>query len=59
MIVSTAGAESPNVHVNFDLATPKDTTMFWRVADFEESRLSTGTQFRIDEARRNWRCSDP
>jgi predicted helicase len=45
MIVSTAGAESSNVHSNLE-RHPKR-IVFWRVDDFEESRVDWD-QFRID-----------
>lgn len=45
MIVSTAGAESSNVHTNLQ-RHPKR-VVFWRVDDFEESRVDW-SQFRID-----------
>lgn len=45
MIVSTAGSESSNVHANLN-AHPKR-VVFWRVDDFEESRVDWD-QFRID-----------
>lgn len=45
LIVSTAGAESANVHRNLDLLGKPVTV--WRVDDFEESRVDWD-QFRID-----------
>lgn len=45
MIVSTAGSESSNVHGNLDLLPKR--VVFWRVDDFEESRVDWD-QFRID-----------
>ncbi len=45
MVVSTAGAESANVHTNLQ-RHPKP-IVFWRVDDFEESRVDW-SHFRID-----------